>query len=418
MIADTSIGPDELASRANVTRERVDELAKLGLIEAHGDRFVAADVGRIAVVEALVGSGVPLADLVETAAAGVVSLAWFEGVLPPSPPLGARTYREVLEELDLPAALVCTLFEIWGVTQPPLDDRIRADDERLFRFLAPSYETLGRADEKFLEATRHFGDNARRSAEAQIDFYRRRILEPLLASGLSLKEIVERINPITSKVMRPGVHELLLWLNRRHVDALNMQMLVQLVETALLDAGVEIAREQRHPAIAFLDLSGFTRLTEEAGDEQAVSLATNLSDVVRTAALKFGGIAVKLLGDGVMFHFPDPADAVRCALYLLPEAARRQLPPARVGVHAGPVVFRDGDYFGRTVNLASRITDYARPGEVVVSQSVVQSVGEVEGVAFQPIGPVALKGILEPIVLHVARGPIGAGPVPGSSSAA
>ena len=118
--------------------------------------------------------------------------------------------------------------------------------------------------------------------------------------------------------------------------------------------------------------------------------------------MRFGGIAVKMLGDGVMFHFPDPADAVRCASFLLPEVAGRGLPPARVGIHAGPVVFRDGDYFGHTVNLASRITDYARPGEVLVSGSVVESVGEAEGLAFQPIGPVVLKGVSEPIVLYVA----------------
>ena len=68
-----------------------------------------------------------------------------------------------------------------------------------------------------------------------------------------------------------------------------MQMLVQLVESALLDAGVEISRDERRPAIAFLDLSGFTRLTDDAGDEQAVALAATLSDVVRTAALQFGG---------------------------------------------------------------------------------------------------------------------------------
>ena len=94
-----------------------------------------------------------------------------------------------------------------------------------------------------------------------------------------------------------------------------------------------------------------------------------------------------------MFHFSDPVDAVRCALYLVPEAARHEFPPARVGVHAGPVVFRDGDYFGRTVNLASRITDYARPSEVLVSESVVESVGESEGVMFESIGPVSLKGV-------------------------
>ena len=124
--------------------------------------------------------------------------------------------------------------------------------------------------------------------------------------------------------MRPGVQELLLWLNRRHIDALNMQMLVQPSSRRLLDAGVEIAREQPYPAIAFLDLSGFTRLTDDAGDELAVARASRLSDVVRTTALRFHGIAVKMLGDGVMFHFPDPADAVRCAFYLLPEVARQE----------------------------------------------------------------------------------------------
>jgi adenylate cyclase len=403
MSSDAFIGKEELAARANVVPDRVDELAKLGMLEADGDRFVVADVGRVTVVEALVDAGVPLEDLAETVASGVVSLAWFEGVLPPSPDLGDQTYRELLEEIRLPAPLVSTLFEVWGVAQPVLDERVREDDERLLRHLARAYETLGSDDQKFLEATRYFGDNARRTAEAQIAFYRRGILEPLLAAGLSLKEIVERINPITNDVMRPGVQELILWLNRRHIDSLNTQMLVQLVESALLDAGVQIARERRLPAIAFLDLSGFTRLTDEAGDEQAVVLAAQLSDVVRTAALRFGGLVVKLLGDGVMFHFPEPADAVRCALYLLPESAKHEFPPARVGIHAGPVVFRDGDYFGRTVNLAARITDYARPSEVLVSQSVVESVGNADGVTFDPIGPVSLKGVSEPVVLHTAR---------------
>lgn len=95
---------------------------------------------------------------------------------------------------------------------------------------------------------------------------------------------------------------------------------------------------------------------------------------------------------------------MRCALYLLPEAAERKLPPARMGINAGPVVFRDGDYFGRTVNLAAPITDYARPREVLVSQSVVKSVGTADGVTFASLGPVVLKGLAEPVVLHAARG--------------
>ena len=79
---------------------------------------------------------------------------------------------------------------------------------------------------------------------------------------------------------------------------------------------------------------------------------------------------MKWLGDGVMFYFREPTDAVLAALDMVEGVASHDLPPARVGLHAGPVVFQDGDYFGRTVNLAARIADYARPGEVVVSQEV------------------------------------------------
>ena len=248
--------------RAQRSRRSAWISSRLGLLDPAGDRLVVADVGRVAVIEALVEAGVPLEDLVETVAAGIVSLAWFEGCcLPPRHSVTRRIARRSSAS-GLPATLVADLFELWGVAQPPFDERIREDDERLFSHLAPAYDTLGRDDTRFLEATRYFGDNARRTAESQMAFYRRGILEPMLASGLPLKEVVERLNPITNDVMRPGVEDLLLWLNRRHIDALNMQMIVQLVESGLLDAGVEISRVDPNPAIAFLDLSGFTRLTD------------------------------------------------------------------------------------------------------------------------------------------------------------
>jgi adenylate cyclase len=73
-----------------------------------------------------------------------------------------------------------------------------------------------------------------------------------------------------------------------------------------------------------------------------------------------------------------------------------------VGIHAGPVLFQEGDYFGRTVNLASRIAEYARPGEVLVTQEVVDQ-SEPDGVAFREIGPVELKGIGGAVNLHAAQ---------------
>jgi adenylate cyclase len=85
---------------------------------------------------------------------------------------------------------------------------------------------------------------------------------------------------------------------------------------------------------------------------------------------------------------------------MVERAPVRGLPPARVGVDAGPVVLRDGDYFGRTVNLAARIADYARPGEVLVSARVRQH-AEPE-FAFDALGPAELKGIAEPVELFRA----------------
>jgi adenylate cyclase len=81
------------------------------------------------------------------------------------------------------------------------------------------------------------------------------------------------------------------------------------------------------------------------------------------------------------------------------EAADRAV---RVGLHAGPVLVQEGDYYGQTVNIAARIADYARPGEVLVSQAVVDAAGDVD-VAFNEIGPVELKGVSEAVRLHVVR---------------
>ena len=109
-------------------------------------------------------------------------------------------------------------------------------------------------------------------------------------------------------------------------------------------------------------------------------------------SIKHGGRAVKWLGDGVMLHFPNPGPGVAAALDMVDGVADAGLPPAHVGLHAGPVIFQEGDYYGRTVNLAARIAGYAQPGQVLVSQALVDlSTGP--GLAFTAVGPVELKGV-------------------------
>ena len=102
-----------------------------------------------------------------------------------------------------------------------------------------------------------------------------------------------------------------------------------------------------------------------------------------------------------MFYFPNPGPGVVAALEMVEGVAGAGLPPAHVGLHAGPVIFQEGDYYGQTVNVAARIAEYARPGEVLVSQEVVDASGGAE-VAFREIGPVELKGVAGAVRLHAA----------------
>jgi class 3 adenylate cyclase len=172
----------------------------------------------------------------------------------------------------------------------------------------------------------------------------------------------------------------------------------------LEDAGLALARPARPPAMVFLDLVGYTRLTEERGDHVAAELVGRLAEIVKSDSARFGGKPVKWLGDGVMFHFPDPRSAVHCSLHLVDRTPDSGLPPAHVGINAGPVIFRDGDYFGRTVNVAARIAARAGPGEVLVSEDVV-AVASGDGLRYERVGPAELKGVSKPVVLHrVTRG--------------
>jgi adenylate cyclase len=153
--------------------------------------------------------------------------------------------------------------------------------------------------------------------------------------------------------------------------------------------------------MCFLDITGYTRLTSERGDVVAAQLAEDLSRMVQRTAREHGGRPVKWLGDGVMIFFPDPGPGVVAALDMVDGVAAAGLPPAHVGLHAGSVLLQQGDYYGQTVNVASRIGEYARPGEVLVSQAVVDA-SAAAPVAFRAIGPVEFKGALEAIDLYVA----------------
>lgn len=174
------------------------------------------------------------------------------------------------------------------------------------------------------------------------------------------------------------------------------------VEAALENAGIRRRPLQRPEAAAFADVSGYTRLTEESGDEAAADVALGFAELVGDVATRHRGSIVKLLGDGVFLHFADPGDAVRASLDLTDRAPAEGLPPTHIGVNAGPMLYDQGDYFGRTVNIAARIAAHAGSGRVYVGESVVGAAHE-DGFTLREVGVFELKGIAEPMTLFEAR---------------
>jgi adenylate cyclase len=221
-----------------------------------------------------------------------------------------------------------------------------------------------------------------------------------VASGMTEGEMLQAQADLGSQ-MSPLIDQALLAIYHGQQEHAWSQVFVEHVEGALEGAGL-YRRLDRPPAVCFLDLTGYTRLTQERGDQAAAEVAARLATLVRRSAQEHGGTPVKWLGDGVMFYFRAPAAGVLAALEMVEAVGRQGIPPAHVGILAGPVVFQEGDYFGRTVNLAARIGEYARPGEVLVSQEVVDA-AEGGPVTFTEVGPVELKGVPGPLRLHIAR---------------
>jgi adenylate cyclase len=312
------------------------------------------------------------------------------------------TFAEACAELDLPIASAQRMFMVaWQLATPDPDERLREDDLELLRVMAMMFALIGRDEEAAVASGRYFGDNMRRMAESQVRFFRTYFEEPMIASGMSQRQVMDLITQVGAQLVPVGfrVAELL---HHRHLEHFEIEDIVTNTEIAMRQAGLVQALARHPPAIAFCDMTDSTGYTASQGDEAAARLADRLGEVAREASVRHDGHVVKLLGDGAMFHFHGPAGAARCGLELASRANQEGLPPLRMGVHVGPVVFRDGDYFGRTVITAARVADRIGAGEVVLT---ADAVGEVSSgdLTFDPIGATELKGLPEPVELFRAR---------------
>ncbi len=165
-------------------------------------------------------------------------------------------------------------------------------------------------------------------------------------------------------------------------------------------------------AFLFADLVGFTALTAAHGDERGADVATRFHRAVRgLLPAEPAAAELKSLGDGLMIRCEDPAGAVRLGVAITETVeALADVPPVRVGVHAGPAVHRDGDWYGTTVNVASRLCDAADAGEVLVSDQAVALAGAPHGIDFGDLRLHRLKHLDAPVPARPAQ--VAAAPLP------
>jgi adenylate cyclase len=391
----------QLVERAGSSSEEIGRLVELGILvpEPAEPRFNVGDVRRVRLARACDEGGIPLDALGRAIRDGKFSLGFLD--LPHYSvfsELTSTTFAQLERETGVPMNVLQAMREALGGARPGPEDRVRADDLEVMPLIQLVRE-VEVPDDAVIRILRVYGESLRRIADAEGYVYHSYFEMPLLRSGLSQRQIIEQASGASERFAEPLERAIVAIYHRQQEHAWTADI-IEHIEATLEEAGIT-PRIERPPAMAFLDLSGYTRVTEERGDQAAAELAATLSDIVAGAAAQHRGRAVKWVGDGVMFHFPDAAPAVRSALEMVERTPTVGLPPAHVGIDAGPVVSQDGDFFGRTVNVAARVSDRAAPGQVLVTDRVVEAASS-DGFRFRELGPAELKGIPQPVVLYEA----------------
>jgi adenylate cyclase len=391
----------EAAQRSGVSADQLSGLVELGILTPDADeRFTPGHLRRAGLVMSLAAAGIPLEGLGTAIRGGQLSLDFLDApAFERFSAFSGVTFAQMAERSGVPVELLLFIREAAGSATPVPDDRIR-DEELPYVELLEMGVRAGFSQAAVQQLMRTQGDSLRRLAETESAIWNSEVIAPAIRAGKRPDEVLgidfgDRGSVVIERAVVAMYH-------LQQGRAWTSDIIAGL-EIMLAGAGLH-TRVDHPPAMCFLDITGYTRLTQEQGDAAAARLAEQLGRIVQRTSVKHGGRALKWLGDGVMLHFPNPGQGVVAALEMVAGVADDGLPPAHVGLHAGPVIFQEGDYYGQTVNVAARIASYAQGGEVIVSQAVVDASAGA-GVAFREVGPVELKGVSGAILLYAASRP-------------
>jgi adenylate cyclase len=394
-MADERISLSEAARRSGVPASTLKRWAEEKIVPVRRGRWTATAAAQARVVARMRERGYSLADLKDAGRQGRLAFGFAEELFADRE--GDISVADVAEETGLEPELIERILVILG-TPIGRQRNLTADDAAALRHcarvLAAGFPLVA-----FLQLIRVYVQSMRRIADAEVRLFHLYVHEPLIRDAVPELEMAEEMGDLAADVL-PLAPPLTEYLHNRYLRYFLEQDVVGHMET---DQGLDTAElELGHVTVTlcFIDLTGFTRYTEEEGDIEALDAVENFIATVEST-LPPEATIVKTIGDEVMVVSPDPASLTEWAVRFLGNFSQR--PQPRVGIHCGDAVYRDGDYFGSQVNLAHRVVNRALAGEVLVTDRVAESIEDRPELSLEEIGSVTLKGFPAPTELFVVR---------------
>ena len=382
----------QVATMVGVSPGTIKRWVAKGLVPGFEGNWTPSAVAYVRVVARLRDRGHSLERIKQASDDGQLAIGPIENLLSSSGTY--HSLRQASRATGLPAELIRQIFTAMGLGPVP-PEGLSEEDVEMMRYAA-AVLGAGFPLPAYLQLLRVYGQVMAQIADAEVRLMHLYVHKPLMRAGVPNVEIAEEMEEMAREVL-PLATPFIAYLHSRLLSHFVEQDMIGHMEADLGDDGLEEGRLR--VAIAFADLAGYARLTVEQGDEAAVSTVERFVEAVGLT-LPADARVIKTLGDEVMVVGPDPAALTAWAVGLQAGIAPDE-PPPRIGIHYGEALYRDGDYFGREVNQAARVVARAGGGEVLVTRPVVEIADGVDGLQFDRIGEVRLKGFSDTTELFV-----------------
>jgi len=392
-VPDEEISLSEAARISGVSASTLQRWARARILPLRRGRWTRVVAAQARVISRMRERGHSLNDLRQAARDGRLAFGYVEDLIQRSD----RTYtpEQAADAAGIEPELIERIMGLLG-TPTALEGALTEDDVEAMKRVGAVIDA-GLPLVALLQLIRVYAQSIRKIAEAEVRLFHLYVHEPMIRDGVDALQMAEEMESLAGELI-PMATPVMEYVHNRYLRFYTEQDVVGHMETELVGIK-QLGRVQM--AFCFVDLTGFTRYTEEEGDEEALDLVERFVETVE-ATLPAEALVVKTIGDEVMIVSPDPVSLTEWAVGFLTLFGER--PQPRVGVHCGRAVYRDGDYFGGDVNLTHRVVARALGGEVLVTMPVAAAIGGSEFLRFDPIGKVGLKGFPEPVDLFIVQG--------------